>query len=109
MKILLQSIVGLIGLPIVYVTVNWLYERFTAWRERRRLRAVERSYYQGYSWAMSTLHTGADLTNFYTPFKDHSATTVLGAFDKGVADAIRAFDAIEGDKMWDKAKQGIAQ
>lgn len=74
---------------------------------KRKLRAVERSYYQGYSWAMGSLHAGVNLKAYHPPFEPQPATTILGAFDAGVADAMRAFDAIDGDKMWDKAKQRI--
>lgn len=105
MKILIALIIWILGVPLL-ATVTW---KGLGFKNRWHGRAVKRSYYQGYSWAMSALHTGADLAGFYPPFKQHPTTSILGAFDHGVADAIRAFDAIDGDKMWDKAKQRVAQ
>lgn len=71
---------------------------------KRQARAINRAYYRGYSWAMSSLHSGVDLNVLYPPFDPGPATTLPGAFDAGVAHAMRTFDEIDGDKMWERAK-----
>lgn len=76
------------------------------WLARSRVRAVRHAYHNGYSWAISALHRGEDLSPHY-PRVDMTQTPTLQAFDRGVADAMRDFNTIDADAMWAKAKQRV--
>jgi hypothetical protein len=99
---LLACVIVFIGAPLI---LCWIPGLIANLAKRLRTRALNRAYYNGYSWAMQILHRGDNLAPYY-PRMDMTQTPCLRAFDKGVSEALWDFERIDADAMWNAAKHG---